>query len=362
MTNIEKLLAERNLPSVLEYANGARIETKEAFEIRKEEIKEMLQRFEYGFLPLKPECMRVECIKSDDAFCAGKAVLSHLRCVCVLNGKEFSFPITSVVPVKKGKYPAFVHINFRPDVPDRYQPTEEIVDRGYAVFSFCYQDVAKDDDTENACEPYLRRFPNTPSATGKIAMWAWAAMRVMDYIETLDTIDPAHVAVVGHSRLGKTALLAGAFDERFQYVISNDSGCSGAAIGRGKIGEDVASITKVFPFWFCPQYVLSGSQGTCLPFDQHFLLALSAPRHLMIGSAKEDTWADPTSEFLSLAAVNDVYALYGKKGLVHNDEIPQPKSVLGEGECLYQYRYGKHYFSREDWLAYMDFIDRKRKK
>ena len=180
----------------------------------------------------------------------------------------------------------------------------------------------------------------------------------MDHVQTLDTVDKSRIAMVGHSRLGKTALVTGGFDERFKYVISNDSGCSGAAITRCKIGETVELIADRIPRWFCPRYIKNASVFETRGYDQNFLLALSVPRHLIVGSAELDDWSDPTSEFLGIASTNEAYALYGLRGLVHNGEIPKPKCILGDGEAMYQIRHGSHYFSREDWLAYMDYIDK----
>jgi hypothetical protein len=168
--------------------------------------------------------------------------------------------------------------------------------------------------------------------------------------------------VIGHSRLGKTALLTSAFDDRFKYVISNDSGCCGAALERGKLGERYDEISKTFPYWFCPAFNRDAQAGVEMPYDQNALISLSVPRCVIIGSAEEDIWADPTSEFLCLAETNKVYELYGMKGLVHNDEIPPAGSVLSDGDASYHHRHGKHYFSREDWLVYMDFIEKNMRK
>jgi hypothetical protein len=247
-------------------------------------------------------------------------------------------------------------------VPDKYLPAEEIIDRGYAVFTFYRNDITTDKGTKSdGLSKIFKRCKRKLASPGKLALWAWCAMRVMDYIETLDTIDKDNVAVVGHSRLGKTALLAGAFDERFKYVISNDSGCCGAAIERGKVGERYDRITKVFPYWFCPQFNREVSAGEQFTFDQNFLLSLSVPRCLIIGSAKEDIWADPMSEFLGVASLNDAYSLYGMKGLVHNGEMPKARAVLDEGDAVYYVREGTHFMSRHDWNTYMDIIDKRRK-
>lgn len=359
MSYIAKLIQERALPPLLTNLKGEKIDTTKKFEERKEELKQIIQENIYGFIPKKPDHMRVEVLESTDRFCASKAPLKKLNFIFETDGKTFSFPAYSVIPKTEGKHPAFVHINFRPDVPDKYMPSEEIADRGYACFSFCYEDVTSDDGNfRNKCAPYLCHSRRAKSAPGKIAMWAWAAMRVMDYIQTLDCIDKDNIAVAGHSRLGKTALLTAALDERFSYAMSNDSGCTGAALSRMNTGETVEVITKVFPYWFCPRYTYIAGNGLDRPFDQHFLLSLIVPRHIVIGSAELDDWADPKSEFLCLASVNEAYELYGMKGLVHNDEIPTAKAYLGDGDSCYQIRHGTHYFSREDWCAYMDYMDK----
>ncbi len=358
MLDIQKILNERKVPDALTMNSGKKVQTVSDFEERREEIKRILEEEEYGVVPPKPDHLRVEIESQDDVFCAGKAPLQKLKFICTFGDKEDSFPVSAVIPKSDKPLPAFVMINFRPNVPDKYLPSEELVDRGYAVFSFCYTDVSSDDG--NFKDKFAKYLSNRRRKNGssKIAIWAWAAMRVMDYIQTLDSIDKDNIAVIGHSRLGKTAMVAGGFDERFKYIISNDSGCGGAAITRGKIGETFEWMSDVIPFWFCPRWLDKVKGGIELPYDQNFLSVLSVPRHLMIGSAVEDTWSDPASEFINCASTNPAYALYGKRGLVYGDEIPAPKTILGEGDALYHIRHGLHYFSREDWLVYMDYIDK----
>ena len=139
--------------------------------------------------------------------------------------------------------------------------------------------------------------------------------------------------------------------------ISNDSGCSGASLARKGTGESVPVITNVFPFWFCPRYVKSAASFTeTSKFDQHFLLSLIAPRYLVIGSAEEDSWADPTNEFLCAVAASEAYDLLGVRGLVHGGEVPTAKSVLDEGKVCYHIRKDGHYMSREDWHVYMNYV------
>lgn len=360
MNYVEKNAAERKVPSILIFNDGTPVNTIEDFKHRREEIKILLQEHEYGYIPKKPDHMEVKEVGYDGKFCAGKAPLRKLEFTVTIGEDKFTFPVMATIPKKAVKHPAFIHINFRPDVPDKYIPSEEIIDRGYAVFSFCYNDVTEDyKDFKNGVAKYLVPSRKNQNAAGKIAIWAWAAMRVMDYVETLDNIDKDNIAVIGHSRLGKTALLAGAFDDRFKYVISNNSGCSGAAILRGKTGESLSILVGDRPELFCPRYADYIVFENTLPLDQHFLLAASAPRHLLIGSAYEDTWADPESEFISAYLVSEVYEkIYGIPGLIHENKIPGPKTVLDKGNVCYHIREGIHYLSREDWNIYMDYIDK----
>ena len=326
----------------------------------KEEIVKLLLTEEYGFLPAAREGIRVE-IKSEEAsFCAGKAVLKKLRLVCETRYGEFAFPVYYTCPTgKEEPVPCFVHINFRDLVPDRYQPTEELVDAGYAVLSFCYKDVTSDDGdfTDGLAGLVYPGGRREADQCGKIGLWAWAVMRVMDYAMTLPELDHTHISVVGHSRLGKTALLAGALDERFFCAFSNDSGCSGAALSREKEGESIRAITTVFPFWFCENYKKYVDKEGAQPFDQHFLLAANTPHRVYVASAAEDTWADPKNEFLSCVAASSYYKTQGLTGLVHTDELPVPGTFLGEGHIGYHMRAGRHYLSREDWQYYIRYLN-----
>ncbi len=358
MLDVKRMLEERGVPDALVMNSGKRVQTVSDFEKRREEIKNILEEEEYGIIPPRPNHFRADAESITESFCAGKAPLQKFKLTCTIDDKKFTFFVSCVIPKSDKPLPAFVHISFSSSVPDIYMPSEEIADRGYAVFSFCCNDVTEDNGNFNdKAAKYLsnRRRKNGSS---KIAIWAWAAMRVMDYIETQSTIDKDNVAVVGHSILGKAAMVAGGFDERFKYIISNNSGLGGAAITRGKCGETLEWAADISPYLFCPRWIDSVKDGIELPFDQNFLAVLSVPRHLMIGSAETDTWSDPESEFLGCASANEAYAIYGKQGLIYGDEVPKAKTVLDKGDALYHIRKGNHYFSREDWLVYMDYIDK----
>lgn len=314
--------------------------------LSREAMLHTLQKEEYGFLPQAPYELRWEeaPFKAGN-FAAGKATLRRFTLTVSANGMEHSFPVSVCLPTKEGKHPFYVFPNFRPDVPDRYYPTEEIIDNGFAVLSFCYRDVTG--DNEDMSDGLARLFcrESSPHRPGKIALWAWSAMRVLDLAQSLGKLDQNRAGICGHSRLGKTALLAGAMDERFSFVHSNDSGCSGAALSYGKSGERIADIIQTFPFWFCPHYGDYVQKDEQLPFDQHWLLASIAPRTLLVTSAKEDRWAHPENEFLACVAAREM-----KK------EVPFPpiRSLWADQNTHYYCREGKHYFSREDWKVSME--------
>lgn len=323
----------------------------------REEMLDILQKEEYGYMPSLPDELSFTLEENTvNNFCAGKAVLNKVTANCRINGKPFSFPFYASVPTSEGKHPFFVHINFRDNVPDIYQPTEEIIDNGFAVLSFCYKDVTSDDNdfTNGLAGVLYENGLRGERDAGKLAMWAWAAQRVLDFAYTRpDLFDLGSATVCGHSRLGKTALLTAATDERFAFAYSNDSGCSGAALSRARLGETIEVISRVFPFWFCPCYRKYADNEVNLPFDQHYLIASIAPRRVLIGSASEDEWAGPESEFLACVAASDAF----DNGIVHNGVIPQAPDKLLSGDVGYHIRHGKHYFSRTDWHRLMEFVN-----
>ena len=291
----KEMLKERNLPKLLS----------------RNEMLSILFKEEYGYLPQKPTNLSWKVEENIVGnFCAGKAVLNKITIACEIGEKVFSFPFCVAIPTAEGKHPFFIHINFRDAVPDRYMPTEELIDNGFAIFSFCYKDVTSDNDdfTDGLAGVLYGDGKRKPTDAGKIAMWAWAAHRVMYYAQTLKSVlDLKNAIVCGHSRLGKTALLTAATDERFAFAYSNDSGCGGAAIIRKKKGETVNDICKTFSYWFCENYKKYIDNEENMPFDQHYLLAGIAPRKVLIGSAAEDHWADPVSEQLCCMASSGAF-------------------------------------------------------
>lgn len=235
-----------------------------------------------------------------------------------------------------------------------------ILKRGYGFATIDANDV--DPDEHDGFKNGIHRLfhgevdaPHQESDWGTLAAWAWGLSRSLDALETIEIVDSRRVIVIGHSRMGKTALWAGAKDKRFAMVISNNSGCGGAAISRRQKGETVAHINRVFPHWFCGRFHEYGNRVNQLPVDQHMLIALSAPRPVYVASATEDTWADPFGEFLSAYYASEVYRYYGIEGL-SKGEHPVLNQSIGEG-VGYHVRSGKHDITAFDWLKYLDFAD-----
>jgi len=338
------------------------------WETRRQQIAEILQSELFGFRPEDPQEISFAVLPPERyyaTFCAGKASLTKIGITAKLCGKSFTFPLYAAIPKGKKNLPFFVHINFRSSVPDLYMPSEELIDNGFAVFSFGYEDVTSDDtDFTNGLAGILYEGrERVGSECGKIPLWSWAASRVMDYCQTLDCLDFAKSAVVGHSRLGKTALYTGMLDPRFQFVISNDSGFAGAALSRNRADREQGARFCSVDFcvrhhmqWFAENYRKYADNEESMPYDQHFLVAASAPRCVYVASAQDDTWSDPNTEYLSCCAAGEVYEALGVPAFVHPDRGPRPGDRLHEGRIGYHMRAGAHFFSREDWQNYMQFI------
>ncbi|MCQ2463397.1 MAG: hypothetical protein MJ177_08365 [Clostridia bacterium] len=338
------------------------VSTVEEWYKKREELKKLIY-LEYGNPLPVPESVCFKEERSINEF-ASKATVRKGSVCAVVNGKEIEFPVKEVVPSGEGKHPVIVLLNFHADVPDKYFPAEEVIDRGYAAVSINYNDVTTDDnDFTTGIAPCFIQGERKPDDPGKIMMWAWAAMRVADCLEKESWADTDRLAVIGHSRLGKTALLTGALDERFAFIHSNNAGCCGDALFRVGIhsekAEHIKNITDVFPYWFCPSFKEYADNEDKLPFDQHFLLSLIAPRRVNVASAILDQWACPEAQFACCKAASPVYEFLGRDGFIAGKSLPEPGTHFQDGEIGFHLRSGSHYLSREDWNLFMDFMDKK---
>lgn len=358
---INEILKERNLPELLKMNSGEAV-TRDTFPARRREMLDMLSEWEYGRFPEKCGETTWSVTDEEENVC-GRAVTKYVNITFPTpDGESFTFPINVTIPKSASPdnpMPAIVFVSFG---YLKYYPIEEIIEKDVIVAEMVMDNVTTDieDGYSSLMAPhYFKDVKREPDGTGKIGMWAFAASRVLDYLLSFNFVDTTRLAVMGHSRLGKTALWAGANDERFTHIYSNDSGCSGASITRGKVGEKFTSISKVFPYWFCENFQkISGTveESESTPFDQHFLLACCCPRKVYVASAELDEWADPMSEYLCCAASSPAWELFGEKGFVHPDEMPKTWDRFAEGSIGYHLRPGGHFLSRHDWVRFIDFL------
>ncbi len=384
------------LPDPLRLEDGRRVTTSQQwFTQRRPELLGLFADYEYGLTPESTLRVDFKTRSTDPAALGGKATRKEVRIRFSGTADERGMDLLIYLPHgRPGPVPAFLALNFNgnhtihPDpgitisergklggngqgterpVPARGSssarwPVEKILARGYAVVTACYGDL-EPDRVEGWRDGVRFLFNPNPGSTncpveawGAIGAWAWGLSRAMDYLETDRDIDAQRVALLGHSRLGKTALWAGAQDERFAIVISNDSGCGGAALSRRQFGETVERINQAFPHWFCTRFKDYAGREDALPMDQHELIALIAPRPVYVASAAEDLWADPKGEFLSALAAEPVYQLLGRAGMGVR-EMPAVGEPVGD-YIGYHVRSGKHDVTEYDWEQYLAFADR----
>lgn len=356
------------LPDVLEAADGSSVQTVDQWQQRRSEILNLFRTHMYGHRPGPPESLSFDVIEEDREAMDGGATLRRVAIRSRHEGRSHEFELILFFPNKvKEPVPVFLLINNRdPDNTDPtreeksgFWPAEEAIDRGYGIAAIQNSDLAPDDE-EQFHEGVIRLFEGEgatvdrdPEAWMALAGWGWGASRVMDYFETTSRVDTSKVALIGHSRGGKASLWAGAEDERFALVISNNSGSGGAALSRRKYGETLRAVNR-FDHWFAGNYDAFDDREETLPFDQHMLLSLIAPRAVYVASADEDLWADPRGEFLSLAYASPVYELWGYEP-IRTDEMPPLDQPLVAGPRGYHVRSGGHNLTPQDWHYYMDF-------
>ncbi len=392
------------LPDPLVLASGQRVRDAATWNNkRRPEILELFRKYVYGRTPGKPESgkperMSFETTSIDKQALGGTAVRKQVTIFFSGDKKGPKMDLLLYLPARaKGRVPLFLGLNFNGNLTvsadagiqlgevwrrDRNAPgglakvqatenmrgtsasqwqVEKILAHGFGLATACYHDIDPDfdDGFQNGVQPLFYKPGQTRPAAdewGSIGAWAWGLSRALDYLETDKDVDARRVAVMGHSRLGKTALWAAAQDARFALAISNESGEGGAAISRRMYGENVKDLNTSFPHWFCANYREFNDRVNDLPVDQHMLLALIAPRPLYVASAEEDRWSDPKGEFLSGVHATPVYHLFGKKG-IESDQMPGLQQPVGE-TVRYHIRAGQHDVTAYDWDQYLAFAEK----
>lgn len=364
-------LSAYTLPDPMKTADGTAVTTKDDWiGRRRAEVLELFRANVFGRVPDTKAEIRHEVVEENRAALEGTATLRRIRFTVSRGTNSIAFTVVLFVPNQPPKpVPVFLLIcNRGAEIIDpaggntnEFWSVREIIGRGYATAAFQVGEVDPDDPKGYAhgVRALLDNSPRGPDAWGSIGAWAWASSRIVDYLETDPDLAKGRIAIIGHSRGGKTALWAAAQDERFALACINESGCGGANLLRRRFEgrESVARITRAFPHWFAPKFATFANREDDLPIDHHMLLALVAPRTVHVGSAAADRWADPRGEFLGLVHAAPVYALFGKKGL-GTDVMPAIGTPLQGDGMAYHIRAGVHNLTLEDWRAYLDTADR----
>lgn len=383
-------------------------QSKTVEEWERNERPRIIQQFKdimYGKMPPAPDNMKLELLAQKDNALNGLAIRKEIRIHCLMNnGRKFYFDMLVYIPKNtKCPPPVFVGLNFSgnqagtPELDVRMTSGmylnserklcplvsrarrlsdwnyEEAMKRGYAVATACYWEICPDFMTGIKISPFtlfyepkdLRMDYEVPFSESKqckwvrpvsiIGAWAWGLSRMLDALEQEPLVDAKSAAVIGHSRLGKTALWAGACDQRFKLVVSNNSGCCGAALSRRRFGENLEIAFWEARHWYCGGLAPFIVNVDKMPIDQHMLLALIAPRTLCVASATKDLNADPKGEFLATQAASKVWNLYGMQG-IDGIAMPQPDTPTGTN-VSYHLRTGKHAILAQDWACYYNLAD-----
>lgn len=400
------LPSQSSLPDPLLMLDGRKVTSREMWvKERRPELMLLFQHYMYGQLPPRPAEVSGKVERVDEAALGGKATLSEVK---LTFGPANTPPVylMLVVPNQRTRPAPVVlalsyfgnhtlvddrKVRLNPNwMPERgegvvanrateasrgtwtkFWPIEDLVARGYALATFYNGDVEPDAPEQ----PGLRKvFPqqDPDDDCGSIAAWAWGLGRAVDYLITAPAVDPRRIVVTGHSRLGKAALLAAAFDERIALVIPHQAGCGGSAPSRARIAigkgynkldtpqtkppETVANLNDKFPHWFNARFKEFNTQPERLPFDQHCLLALCAPRPVLFTNGRADTWINPAGQFEAMRAAAPIYRLMGA-GDFTMEELPADGRLM-DAVLGYYLRSGAHSLLREDWKVFLDFADR----
>ncbi|MEO6187429.1 MAG: hypothetical protein ABIO82_06675 [Ginsengibacter sp.] len=380
------------LPDPLMMADGEKVTSVVQWQkIQRPYLYHLFEENVYGHYPKTPVAIHYKIRETDRNALNGTATRKQVRIFLKRGDNSVFVDVLMYLPNHiKGPAPVFLGYNFsgnatvQPDkaifLSDRLAfpeftgpnndasrgtnssrwPVKEIIGAGFGVVTAYNGDIELDkpDGWKTGIRTTMKDVLKIqPEEWGAIGAWAWGVSRIMDYLEKDKDVNAKEVAVIGHSRLGKTSLWAGASDPRFSIIIANESGEGGAALSKRWFGETVKIINTSFPYWFVDAYKKYNDNTDALPLDQHELLALIAPRPLYVSSASEDLWADPKGQFLSALHAGPVYELFGKKGIGTGEEPPLFHPV---GSTIqYHIREGKHDINLYDWQQFIRFAKEK---
>lgn len=385
----EAKVGNYTLPDPLRLKNGKPVKhARTWYEKRRPEILEIFKSEQYGRAPGRPADESFEVIDKGTPALGGKAIRKQ---VTIAFSSDPAWPrihlLIYLPAAARNPSPMFFSINFGavqnavddpgitpqmvwdPKSHTKVMPPKgpgfgridaaRLIDAGFGVATFYYGDVEPDyaaGYADSIRARYAKPGVNERAADdwGSIAAWAWAMSRVEDYFETDPAIDARRVAVHGVSRLGKTALWAAASDTRFAAVIACCSGEGGASLSHRDFGETIGHITANFPYQFAPNYARWAGYPDHAPMDSHMLIALVAPRPLLLQTGDKDLWSDPKGEFLAEVAAGPVYKLLGKNPL-DTDVWPAAGTLILHDLAYYMHD-GGHGMTAGDWDVYLRFL------
>lgn len=388
----ENKIAPYTLPDPLRFVDGKRLNERSQWPQRRAEIMRIFADQMYGVMPPPPQVMRLELLE-EKSIMQGRGVRKQIRMWFKSDNSGPKIDWILFMPVSDKPVPAYIGLNYYgnqeidPDPTIRLNqswlrnnkihfiadhraseksrglfpkawPYELLINRGYALATACYGDVASDEPTlyTNDVHQVFADFKaDAGDNTTALSAWAWALMRGLDMLEKEVRVDAKQVAVVGCSRLAKAALLAGASDERFAVVIPNQTGGGGVPLAKRDYGENVALQNQKFPHWFCNNFRQYSDNEAAMPFDQHLLLAACAPRHLFVSSFP-GKWFDPFGEFLSMKAAESAWHFLGC-GTLPATEWPAEMEVVMGSHLAYYRRPFEHGIATLDWECYLKFTD-----
>ena len=380
----ESKVGEYTLPDPLKLQNGQPVRDAETwYKIRRPEILKLYRDEIYGNVPPQAPKVTWEVLGTNSSAMNGLASEKELAFHARGGSAETIFHVHVLYPAgNRERVPVLLHLVFsdraqlstaaKPATPPRSQynersATEDILRRGYAYATVHYTEIEGDLASNNLTKVRaLALAPGQaaprPDEWGTISAWAWGLTRVLDYFETDPAVDATRVAVVGHSRLGKTALWAGASDARFALVFSSCAGEMGSSLARRDYGEVVDDMAENFPWQFAGNFQKYDGHWNDMPVDAHMLIALNAPRPVFITGGTLDQWADPRGEYLAVIAAGPVYRLLGALDLGTEVYPPPIDTPLITGDLGFHYHTGAHIMSTSDWKAFLDFADAHLKK